>query len=102
MRTTGGRVVRGRPSKSADRTDLTRYGRRRSSCCTLVLHAGDVHSTAWNHGSYEAIGAQCRQLRGSSDGMLLGPRLVHKYPPATMGARRVRSIVHVPGAEPPR
>lgn len=53
MRTTGGRVVPGRSGKSVDRIDLARYSRRRSGCCTVVLHAGDVCGTAktQTHGS---------------------------------------------------
>ena len=51
MRTTGGRAVRGRYGKSVGRIHLARYGRRRSGCCTLVLHAGYVRSTAWAHDS---------------------------------------------------
>lgn len=60
MRTTGAKVVQVRSGKSVGRIDLAEYGRRRSGCCTLVLHAGDGRVTAWAQGS----GGRTCHLRG--------------------------------------
>jgi hypothetical protein len=42
MRITGARVVQDRSGKSVGRIDLAGYGRGRSGCCALVLHAATL------------------------------------------------------------
>jgi len=95
MRTTGGQVVRGRSGKSNGRIGLDGYGRRRSGCCTLVLHLGGLSlrcQQVQTHGSgggelcRAASWADCRSTRylvhaWSANGRSTASRSFHAQAP---------------------
>jgi hypothetical protein len=59
VRTIGGEAVGGRSGKSDGHTGLDGYGRRRSGCCTLVLHPGGLSLKCQQVQTHGSAGGKC-------------------------------------------